>query len=518
VNEHRVLRKHEFLRYEDVPREFNIAEYFVDRNLGDRTALITGTGQTTYAELKAMVNRTGNALRRLGVRRGDRVLLALSDGVEFVSVWYGAQKIGAVTAEVYTFLQPKDYKYFLDYATPAVVVADAVTVDRLREAGARKLVVAGLPPEELREGESSLDALLAEESTELTAAPTRSDDVALWRFTTGSTGAPKACVIPARSTLLSFDWYARGIMDLGPDDIVLPVPKLFFGYSNNMAVLFPFGAGAAGIVFPERSTVDRIFELIARHRPTILVNVPTMMSAMLAHPDAAAQDLSSVRLCVSGGELLPVDLHRTFMETFGVETIDGIGSSESFHGFVSNRPGSSRPGSLGQALPGYRVRVVGQDDAEVPDGEVGVLEVTGETVALEYWQEPGKSAETFPSAHTLRSGDLASRDAEGFFYYRGRADDLLKVGGVWVAPTEIEKCLAAHPSVLECAVVDYQVGGLTRTRAFVVAADEVTKPELQDFVRSTLSPHKYPRDVRFLEKLPLTPSGKVDRGALRVLQ
>ncbi|MEU7991469.1 benzoate-CoA ligase family protein [Streptosporangium canum] len=494
--------------------EFNIAEYFLDRNIGDRTALITGAGHTTYAELTALANRVGNALHALGVRQGDRVLIALSDGAESVATWYGTQKIGAVTAEVYTYLQPKDYRYYVDYASPAIVVADVVTLDRLREAGVRKLLVVGVPPHDLRDGEHHFETLVAAQPPELDPAPTTRDDVAIWKFTTGSTGAPKACVLPARSPLLSFEGYARGVLDIRPDDVVLPVPKLFFGYSRDLTALFPFGVGAAGIAFPERSTADKIFELIAKHRPTILVNVPTMMSAMVAHPEAADQDLSSLRLCTSAGEALPAELHRKWMDTFGVEVIDGIGSSEAYHIYLSNRPGRSRTGSLGQVVAGYSARVVDRDGAAVPDGEVGVLEVTGEAVALEYWQEPEKSAETFTAEHTVRSGDLVTRDAEGFFYYRGRADDLLKVGGIWVAPAEIENCLMAHPSVVECALVGYQVAGLTRPRAYVVSDGEVTAAELQSFVRSRLAPQKYPRDVQFVDRLPHTASGKLDRRAL----
>ncbi|MCT9933200.1 benzoate-CoA ligase family protein [Planotetraspora sp. A-T 1434] len=503
------------LRYGDLPREFNIASHFLDRNEGDRTALITPAGRTTYAELRALANRAGNVLRHLGVRQGDRVLLALGDGVEFVATWYGVHKIGAVTAEAYTYLQPKDYRFYADYAAPAVVVADAATLEKLRAAGVSNLLVVGVPADELREGEHHFETLAAAQPAELEPAATTPDDVAIWRFTTGSTGTPKACVIAARSTALSFEWFARGVLDIGPDDVVLPVPKLFFGYANNMTALFPFGVGAAGIVFPERSTADKIFELIAKHRPTILVNVPTMMSAMVAHPKASEQDLSSIRVCISAGEALPLELHRRWLDTFGVEVIDGIGSSEMFHGYVCNRPGQVRLGSLGQVVPGYHVRVVDEHGASVPDGEVGLLEITGETAALEYWQSPEKSARTFVAEHTVRSGDLFSRDADGFFYYKGRADDLLRVGGRWVAPAEVENCLIGHPAVVECAVVGYEVDGLTLPRAFVVTRDDVSAEELQSFVRARLAPHKYPRDIRFVDKLPETASGKLNRRALQ---
>jgi len=488
------------MRYDDIPPDFNITSWFVDRNDPTRTALHTNNGPVTYGELSTLVNRMGNALLELGVRQGDRVLIAVGDSVEFVAAWYAVQKIGAVTAEVYTFLQVKDYEYYLGYVSPVLVLADRATAGKLREAGARRMLV--------------VDEVSFDQSPDLAAAPTTRDDVAIWKFTTGSTGAPKACVLPARSPLLSFSWYAQGVLGIQPDDVVLPVPKLFFGYARDLAALFPFGVGAAGIVFPERTTPERLFDLIAENRPTILVNVPTMMSAMVNHPAARDQDLSCLRLCTSAGEALPAELHRRWMDTFGVEVLDGIGSSEAYHIYLSNRPGEARQGTLGQVVPGYRARVIDLDGVEVPDGTPGRLEVTGETVALEYFQAPEKTAATFPRPHTVVSGDLVVRDPDGFFTYQGRADDLLKVGGVWVAPAEIENCLMAHPAVTECAVVGYQEDGLTKPRAFVVAFD-VSATELQDFVKSRLSPHKYPRDVRFVAELPKTPSGKVDRKELK---
>jgi benzoate-CoA ligase family protein len=499
---------------------FNLATWFVDRHLeqgrGDRTALICGDDRVSYAELARQVNRVGHVLRDLGVRQEERVLLALSDGVEFVATWYGAQKIGAVTAEVYTFLPAKDLAYYLDYTRAGVVVADATTLENLREARGssrwlRTLLVVG--EAELKEGEASFEELTAQAPDELDTAPTQPDDIALWKFTTGSTGMPKACVHRAETPLRSFEHYARGVLDIREDDVVLPVPKLFFGYARDLAALYPFGVGGAGIVFPERSTPEKLFELIARHRPTILVNVPTMMRAMLEEPE---QDLSCLRLSTSAGEALPEELHRRWLDTFGVEVLDGIGSSEAYHIYISNRPGSARPGTLGQVVPGYRARVIDEDGRELPDGETGRLWIEGDTAALMYWQAREKSLETY-AGNTVMSGDLFARDADGFFRYRGRADDLLKVGGIWVAPQEIEHCLAGHPDVADCAVVGYEEEGLQKPRAFVVLRDGATADAeaLKTHVKSTLSPHKYPRDVRFVGELPRTGSGKVDRRALR---
>jgi benzoate-CoA ligase family protein len=499
---------------------FNLATWFVDRHLeegrGDRIALIAGDRPVTYAELAALVNRAGHVLRDLGVRQEERVLLALSDGVDFVATWYAAQKIGAVTAEVYTFLPAKDLAYYLQYTRAGVVVVDATTLERAREARAaspwlRALLVVGAG--DLRGGEHSFDALVEQAPAALDPAPTDPDDIAIWKFTTGSTGMPKACVHRAITPLRSFEHYARGVLDVGENDLVLPVPKLFFGYARDLAALYPFGVGAAGIVFPERATPERLFDLIVRHRPTILVNVPTMMRAMLEQPE---NDLSCLRLCTSAGEALPEELHRRWLDTFGVEVLDGIGSSEAYHIYISNRPGAARPGTLGQVVPGYRARVVDEDGRELPHGETGRLWIDGDTAALMYWQAREKSLETF-SGDTVMSGDLFACDADGFFRYRGRADDLLKVGGIWVAPQEIEQCLAAHPDVAECAVVGYDEDGLQKPRAFVVLRDGATvdAAALQAHVKTTLSPHKYPRDVRFVGELPRTGSGKIDRRALR---
>jgi len=515
------------LTYEDVPRAFNLASYFVDRNVeegrGSRTALIGPGGATTYAELATLTNQSGNVLAELGVRAEERVLLVLADSVEFVALWYGTQKIGAVTAEAYTFLQPKEYAYYLDCTRASVVVADATTLERVREAVAssrwlRRVLVVGAD-EELQAGEASYDALAADAPDELEPAPTTRDDIAIWKFTTGSTGLPKAAVHPAHSALLSFDWYARGVLDLQEDDIVLPVPKLFFGYARDLTALYPFGVGAAGIVFPERTTPERIFELVAQHRPSILVQVPTMMAAMTAHPEAASQDLSCLRLCTSAGEALPRELYERWRATFGVEVLDGIGSSEAYHIYISNRPGRVRPGSVGQVVPGYSARVLGEQGQEMPDGEVGTLWIEGDTAALLYWNEHEKTKQTF-KGDLVNTGDLFVRDSEGFYWYRGRSDELIKVGGIWVAPAEIEHCLITHADVVECAVVGYEEEGLTLSRAHVVlragvAGSEELGRALQDHVRTHLSPHKYPRDVRFVAELPKTPSGKIDRLALR---
>lgn len=506
---------------------FNLTSWFLDRHVqesrGERVALLCGERRVTYAELAGLASRAGHALRGVGVRQEERVLLALGDSVEFVAAWYGAQKIGAVTAEAYTFLQAKDFAWYLDYTRAAAVIVDATTLPRMREARAalgeapwpRVLLAVGVPEEELQPGEVSFEACLEAAPDLLDPAPTTRDDIALWKFTTGSTGMPKACVHRMETPLRSFESYARGVLEIDQDDVVLAVPKLFFGYARDLVALYPFGVGAAGIVFPERTTADRLFELIERHRPTILVNVPTMMRALVEQPE---RDLSSLRLCTSAGEALPEELHRRWEETFGVEVLDGIGSSEAYHIYISSRPGTVRPGTLGQVVPGYRARVVDERGRDLPDGTPGRLWIEGDTSALMYWNAREQSVATY-AGEVVMSGDLLERDGDGYFRYRGRADDMLKVGGIWVAPQEIEGCLDSHPDVAECAVVGYAADGLEKPRAFVVVRDgaPADASALQAHVKATLSPHKYPRDVRFLDELPKTGSGKIDRRALRQL-
>lgn len=498
--------------------QFNVASHFVDRNLdlgrGERPALLHAGGSTTYAELAEQVNRIGNVLLDLGVQRGDRVLLVLSDSVEFVASWYAVQKIGAVTAEAYTFLQPSDLQHFLSYTE-----ADVVIVDDVSRAAVQEAATLGRAPRHVLVAGGNLAELAAQASTELQPAPTTADDVAIWKFTTGSTGAPKACVHPAGAPLASHQAYAEGVLGIGPDDVVLAVPKLFFGYARDLVALYPFGVGGAGVIFPQRSTPELLFELIATHRPTILVNVPTMMSAMVASPAAANADLSSLRLCTSAGESLPAELHRKWNEAFGVDVVDGIGSSEAYHIYISNVPGRAHPGSVGTLVPGYSARVIDDSGAEVPTGETGVLQVNGPTIAREYYGDPAKTAATF-RADGLYTGDLFSTDDEGRFYHHGRADDLLKVGGIWVAPSEIEHCLLGHPDVLECGVCGHTEEGLVRTRAYVVLREgaATSADDLIEYARERLSGHKRPREVQFVESLPRTSNGKLDRRALQRLE
>ncbi len=512
------------LTYHDLPREFNLTTYFLDRNLeqgrADSVALIEAGRRYTYRDVAELTNRVGHVLLSLGVQMEQRVLLALSDGALFVASWYGVIKIGAVVAEVYTFLGAKDFLYYLNYSRARAIVVDDTCLDKVRAVAGQcphlqHILTVGHPGE-LRPNEIRLEDHIRAAPAALAPARTTKDDIALWKFTTGSTGAPKAAVHCQHDPVLSFAGYARSVLDLSAADRILAVPKLFFGYARDLVSLFAFGVGACGIVFPERSTPERLFRLIERHRPTILVNVPTMMNAMLGHPESSRADMSSLRLNISAGEALPPAVARAWFDAFGVETLDGIGSAEAYHIYISARPGAPpRPGSVGQLVPGYTAQIKDPDGNPLPDGEIGELWLTGESSALMYWNEHEKSKHTF-HGDTIRSGDLFRRDVDGYFWFQGRADDLLKVGGMWVLPLEIEACLLEHPAVFECAVIGVEVEGLTIPRAYVVLEPgaSATTTELQQFVKGALAPHKYPREVYIRRDLPRTASGKIDRRAL----
>jgi benzoate-CoA ligase family protein len=305
-------------------------------------------------------------------------------------------------------------------------------------------------------------------------------------------------------------------------DITLSVPKLYFGYATGTNLLFPFSVGGTCALWPERCTADALFERIERYRPTVLVNVPTMINRMLAHPDAAKRDLSGLRLATSAGEALPAELHRRWNETFGVELLDGLGTAEMWHIFISNRPGDVRPGTLGKAVPGFEVRVCDDDGNDLPDGEIGWLRVRGESRAIGYWQQMEKTCQAFQGEWYI-SGDMVSRDADGYFTYAGRGDDMLKVSGKWLSPRELENSLVEHPAVGEVAVVGVtDESGLTKPHAFVILREGVSPEdlkalaeELKAYVRDRLAAYKAPRTVTFLDSLPRTHLGKVDRGALR---
>lgn len=499
------------------PESFNLADHILGARLaegrGSRVAIRTQNGLLTFADVAAHAARLGHVLLDAEVQPEQRVMLALPDGPDYVAALFGALKMGAVVVMVNPDLKPDALAQLFAYTRPSVAITDATHAAVFRAGAAaapacRQVLVTGTP---------EWDRALAGASDTLDTFPTHRDDPAIWLFSGGTTGRPKAVVQTHRAFAYTTACYAHGVLGYREDDITIAVPKLFFGYATGSNLLFPFSAGASCVLFPERCTADGMFTQIARHQPTILVNVPSMVNQMVSHPDAARQDLSSIRFATSAGEALPVELDRRWRDLFGVDLLDGLGTAEQWHIFLTNRPGQARPGTIGQVVPGFEVRVCDEEGRDLPDGETGWLWVKGGARAIGYWQLQEQTERAFRGEWYV-SGDLVCRDAEGFFTYQGRADDLLKVRGKWLSPQEVESCLLKHPQVQEVAVVGLpDAAGLIAPTAFVVATDatEALADALKQWARDHLDPYKHPRAVYFLERLPRTHLGKVDRGALQ---
>jgi benzoate-CoA ligase len=525
----------------EFPERFNMADYFLYHNLeegrGNKTCLYFEDQCFTYADAALWSNRTGNALREFGAGIEERVLLVLPDCPEFVWTWFGAARIGAVITMVNPLLPAEDYKYYLEYTRARVAVVHQSLLPAFTEAAAQArylravLVVGNREPDSdftnNRIVWSSFTTALLGRADDCTPADTHRDDIAIWLFTSGSTGHPKGAVHLQHDLPYNTEVFAKRTMAVNENALTVAVPKLFFGYATGTNLLFPFAVGGATALFSERSTPEKLFEVIERYRPTILTTVPTMINAMLNAPDAKERDLSSSRFCYSAGEALPVELYERWHQSLGVEICDGIGSAEMFHIYITNRPGDVKPGSLGRIVAGYDAKIVGADDREVATGEMGTLKIKGDSAALCYWNAHEKSKATF-AGDWCTTGDQFHVDGEGYYWYHGRTDDMLKVSGIFVAPGEIENCLLQHPAVLECAVVGHDSGdGLVKPKAFIVRRDgsagappaepflDQLAAELRDFVKTHLAPYKYPRWIEFVSSLPKNDRGKIDRKQLK---
>lgn len=498
------------------PTRLNLAAYFLDARIaegrGARPAIRTSARTFSYAEVARLSAQYASILAADDIRPEERVIVALADGVDFVAALFGILRHGSVGVMVNPDAPADLMRYFLEYtrATAAFVPADRI--DRFRNEAATLARAPRLYAVESQEFAARLNA----QPVDTPPFDSHRDDAAIWLFSGGTTGRPKGVVQSHRSFVNTTMLYGRGVLGIGSDDITMAVPKLFFGYATGANVFFPFSASASCVLFPERCTADALFAQIARHRPTVLINVPTMIQQMVSHQDAPLQDLSCLRLATSAGETLPAELHERWMRTFGVELLDGLGTAEMWHIFISNRPGDVVPGTLGKVVPGFEVKLCDAADREVDDGEIGTLWVKGDSRALGYWQQMDDTTRAFRGEWYV-SGDMLRRNADGTFTYCGRADDMLKVSGKWLAPGELENCLLTHPAVREVAVVGIKSHeGLVKPCAFVVASSSTAglADELKAFAKTQLEPYKYPRQVIFLEALPRTHLGKVDRGAL----
>jgi benzoate-CoA ligase family protein len=497
------------------PERFNIAHYFLDARVeegrGERVALLYRDERWSYADVQALANRMANVLRAAGVTVEDRVLIALPDCPLFVATYFAVLKLGAVVTMVNPELPAEDYAYYLEYTRARALVCDEALRGKI--AGGRHLRAV------LCRG-GGLEEALAGAEPRFTNEDTSKDDIAVWLFTSGSTGKPKGAVHLHHDFAWNTECYAKRVLGMTEDDITIAVPKLFFGYATGSNLMFPFAVGGRAVLFEDKSTPERLFELISRHRPTVMSSVPTMIGKMLALEGAAGRDVSSLRITISAGEALPEELYRRWTSTFRSEILDGIGSAEMFHIYISNRPGEVRAGTVGRVVPGYEARIVDDDGRELGPDEIGTLWVKGDSAALWYFGAHEKSKEVLRGDWVV-SGDKFSRDADGYFRYAGRTDDLLKVGGIFVAPVEVENVLMEHPAVLECVVVGYDdADRLTKAKAVVVVraghepSDALAK-SLLEHARARLVHYKVPKMVEFTKELPRSDRGKVLRQKVR---
>jgi benzoate-CoA ligase len=509
-----------------LPERLNAAAVLVDSHLtlgrAEKMALLSGERAISYRQLAEAVNRCGNALLELGLRLEERVAFLLPDSPEWVFVFFGAIKIGAVAIPMNTLLTSKEYEYLLNDSRARVLVVHASLVDRINPIRDQLrylnhvIRVGGQPA-----GDLDFDALMERSPPHLEPADTLNDDAAFWLYSSGTTGVPKGAIHLQHDMLVAADAYARDTIGLRESDLSFSVAKLFFAYGLGNGLYFPMRTGGATVLLPDRPLPPVVFATIDRYQPTVFYAVPTSYAALLhAAEKDGRRDLGRVRMCVSAGETLPRHIFQRWRDRFGVEILDGIGSTEILHIFISNRPGQVKPGSTGQVVPGYEARIVDETGAPLPAGQVGNLMIRGDSIAAGYWNQHKATTRTF-CGEWIDTHDRFMVDHEGYFWYAGRSDDLLKVSGQTVWPTEVESLLLEHPSVLEsCVTGAVDDEGLLKVVAFIVLKDGSLASadlaqQIQEYVKASTSPHKYPRAVVFLDDLPKTASGKVKRYVLR---
>ncbi|MEZ5176380.1 MAG: benzoate-CoA ligase family protein [Acidimicrobiia bacterium] len=504
---------------------FNVAVPFIDRHTaegrGSKVAIRTNNGhEVTYAELAEQVNRAGNALAGLGLVPGDRVLMIVKDDPIFYSIFWGAIKAGFVPVPLNTLLRSKDYAFVLEDSGAAALVWSPEYDEEVVPALA---AVDPGPAHQLRTTGDGVTAhsLLAGASDELEPAATTAMDDCFWLYSSGSTGNPKGAVHRHRDMVVTSQFYGVDTLGAREDDIFFSAAKLFFAYGLGNAMTFPLWVGGTAVLYDGRPTPETVFDMIGRFKPTLYFGVPTLYAAQLAGFDDLAPDTSSIRMCVSAGEALPPDILNRWKQRTGLDILDGIGSTELLHIFISNVEGDIRPGATGRPVPGYRARVVDEAGDDVPPGTSGRLLMCGPSVAKEYWNNPTKTAATMLGDDWIDTGDTYIRDEDGYFWYQGRSDDMMKVGGIWTSPFEIEAKLMEHPLVLEAAIVGRaDDADLVKPAAMVVLTDRSAagpdlERELRTLCKDGLAPYKYPRWIEFVDELPKTATGKIQRFKLR---
>lgn len=499
------------------PNDFNMADYFLFANLeagrGDKTAIIFDDQRISYSEAAAKVLRVAERLVGDGLLPEQRVLICMRDCPHFAFTWFGAIKAGGVVAQINPLLPVADYQYYLDYVKPHFVFVDDASAANFQEAAAgTRLCAHGA---NIINIDRDFDEWIARDR-KAAPWPTRKDDPAVWLFTSGTTGHSKAAVHCHFHFAHHTELYAKSFIGMREDDITISGPRLFFGYATGTNLMFPWAVGATTILFREQPSVGHILDLAARHKASVFTSVPTLINKMIE--DEAQGDLSSVRFMWSAGEALPQALHEQWDERYGVPIIDGIGSAESFHIYISNHPNDIRPGSIGKLVPGYETRLVDDDGQDVGDGDVGTLWVKGATSALYYQSAYDKSCEHLRGGWIV-SGDKFRQDEQGYWYYEGRGDDLIKSGGIYVSPLEVENCLLAHDAVRECCVIGKKdASGLEKPFALIVLHEpgSVGGEDLIAFAKARLARYKAPHGIAFVDTpLPRNDRDKIDRKKLR---
>jgi len=509
-----------------LPARFNFAEHLFALNRGRaaKAAYIDDRGVLSYGELEDRARRLAAALTAAGVRREERVLLLMHDTQDWPVCFLGSLYAGVVPVAVNTLLTADDYAYMLEHSrAQAALVGGALlpVLQSAMEKGTHELqsVIVAQPTGELPRGMQALEDAIAAADPRPAPTPTTPDDPGFWLYSSGSTGKPKGTVHTHGNLWWTAELYGKAVLQLTEQDVCFSAAKLYFAYGLGNALTFPLSVGASVVLMAERPTPEATFRrwTQAAHRPTVFFGAPTGYAGMLASPLLPARDQVALRMGSSAGEALPADIAQRFKAHFGCDIIDGIGSTEMLHVFLSNRPGDVRYGSTGRPVEGYEVELRGEDGRPVPDGEVGDLYIRGPSSALMYWGNREKTRDTFLGGWT-KSGDKYVRDAEGYYTYAGRSDDMLKVSGIYVSPFEVEATLVQHPAVLEAAVIGVaDAEGLTKTKAYVVLkpGQPATDAELKAFVKDRLAPYKYPRLIEFIDELPKTATGKIQRFRLR---
>ncbi|MBI4245462.1 MAG: benzoate-CoA ligase family protein [Planctomycetes bacterium] len=511
----------------DFSDELNIADYFLDNRIkegkGGKTALLHKDQKYTYNDIQRLSNQFANAFTGLGAEIENRIMIVLHDTPEYVGAFFGILKTGAVVVMVNPGLKTQDYIGFLGYTRAKIAVVHSSAMPEFEPAAKQTSTLKNI----LVVGDSSgkhtsWNSIRNSQNPQFETVKTNRYDPAIWLFSGGTTGKPKAVIQTHQSFANTTECYAKKTIGYKESDITLSIPKLYFGYATGSNLLFPFSVGATTALFDEKVTPDTLLEQIRRFKPTILINVPTMINHLVQHPEASKKDFASLRLTTSAGEALPVELYNKWKAKFGVEILDGIGTAEMWHIFISNRLGDTKPGSLGKIVEGFEAKICDDEGRQLPDNEVGYLWVKGDSRAISYFQRMEETQKAFIGNWYI-TGDLLRRDSNGYFYYEGRADDMMKVSGKWVSPKDIENCLLKHPDVKECAVVPFtDENGLTKPQAYITLKSGGTgsselETQIKEFVKQNLEPFKYPRKVIFMENLPRTHLGKVDRKQLKKL-